>query len=81
MKDFPLKVVNNAFILEFEHFVKATKGCAQNATGKYLKNLKKGVRLALANKWIEDDPFYDIHFHQTQSNRAFLTEEELILIF
>ena len=80
LKDIPLKDVNNAFILEFEHFVKATKGCAQNATVKYLKNLKKVVRLALANKWIEDDPFYDIHFHQTQSNRAFLTEEELNLI-
>lgn len=80
LKDIPLKDINNAFILEFEHFVKVTKGCAQNATVKYLKNLKKVVRLALANKWIEDDPFYDIHFHQTQSNRAFLTEEELNLI-
>ena len=78
--DIPLLEINNAFILEFEHFIKVNKNCAQNATVKYLKNLKKIIRLALANKWINDDPFYDIHFHLTQSNREFLTEEELDII-
>lgn len=76
-KDIPMKELNNEFVLNFEHFVKVEKKCAQNATVKYLKNLKKVTRLALANKWMSDDPFIEIHFHQTQSNRDFLTEEEL----
>lgn len=76
-KDIALKELNNQFVLNFEHFVKVQKNCAQNATVKYLKNLKKITRLALANKWMTDDPFLEIRFHQTQSNRDFLTEEEL----
>lgn len=76
-KDIALKELNNQFIQNFEHFVKVQKNCAQNAAVKYLKNLKKITRLALANKWMNDDPFLEIRFHQTQSNRDFLTEEEL----
>ena len=77
LKDIPLKELNHEFVLNFEHFVKVQKNCAQNAAVKYLKNLKKITRLALVNKWIADDPFSEIRFHQTQSNRDFLTEEEL----
>ena len=77
LKDIPLKELNHEFVLNFEHFVKVQKNCAQNAAVKYLKNLKKITRLALVNKWITDDPFTEIRFHQTQSNRDFLTEEEL----
>mgnify|MGYP002228002122 CR=1 FL=1 len=32
------------------------------------------------NKWITDDPFLEIHFKQTKTNRAFLTEEELNIL-
>ena len=77
LKDTPLKELNDEFVLNFEHFVKVQKNCAQNAVVKYLKNLKKITRLALTNKWIVDDPFSEIRFHQTQSNRYFLTKEEL----
>ena len=49
----------------------------KTAPPKYLKNLKKIIKTALVNKWITDDPFLEIHFKQTRTNRAFLTEEEL----
>ena len=75
--DIPLKNINQEFVKEFEHFIKTEKDCAQNATVKYLKNLKKIIRNALVNKWMDDDPFVEIRFHQTASNREFLTEEEL----
>lgn len=75
--DIPLKDINHEFVKEFEHFIKKEKDCAQNATIKYLKNLKKIIRNALVNKWMDDDPFVEIRFHQTASNREFLTEEEL----
>lgn len=75
--DIPLKDINHEFVKEFEHFIKTEKDCAQNATVKYLKNLKKIIRNALVNKWMDDDPFVEIRFHQTAGNREFLTEEEL----
>lgn len=77
ISDIPLKNINQEFVKEFEHFIKTEKDCAQNATVKYLKNLKKIIRNALVNKWMDDDPFVEIRFHQTASNREFLTEEEL----
>jgi ribosomal protein L31E len=39
--DIPLQDLNNAFVRDFEHFIRVEKECAQNATVKYLKNLKK----------------------------------------
>lgn len=39
--DIPLKNINQEFVKEFEHFIKTEKDCAQNATVKYLKNLKR----------------------------------------
>lgn len=39
--DIPLKDVDHDFIMHFEHFIKVEKNCAQNATVKYLKNLKR----------------------------------------
>ena len=42
-----------------------------------MKNLKKVVRIALANDWIKKDPFYGIHFKQEEVNVEFLSREEL----
>ncbi|MFR9628524.1 MAG: site-specific integrase [Rikenellaceae bacterium] len=79
-EDLPLKSINNQFIHDFEHFLKVEKRCAQNAAVKYLKNLKRITRLALANKLMRDDPFVEVKFRQTKTNRDFLTERELNLI-
>ncbi len=80
LNDIPLYNINHEFISNFEFFIKTEKNCAQNATVKYLKNLKKIIILALTNKWMTDNPFSGIRFKQTQSNREFLSEEELHII-
>jgi hypothetical protein len=49
LTDIPLKNIDNAFIVNFEHFVKTRKNCAQNATVKYMKNLKKVIQFVLGN--------------------------------
>ena len=77
LTDIPLKSINYEFITKFEHFIKIQKNCAQNATVKYLKNLKKIIKTALIKKWITDDPFAEIHFKQTKCNREFLNETEI----
>lgn len=78
--DIPMKNIDREFVSGFEFFIKAEKNCAQNATVKYLKNLKKIISEALANKWMTNDPFFQIRFKQTQTNRDFLLEEELNII-
>lgn len=57
LNDIPLYNINHEFISNFEFFIKTEKNCAQNATVKYLKNLKKIIILALTNKWMTDNPF------------------------
>ena len=75
MADIPLKDITDEFIRGFEHYLKTNKPCSQNATVKYLKNLKKIIRLALANHWIVVDPFFEIRLRQTATNLAFFLEE------
>lgn len=76
----PLRNINHEFVSNFEFFIKTEKNCAQNAAVKYMKILKKIITLALTNKWMTDNPFNGIKFKQTQSNREFLSEEELHII-
>lgn len=80
ISDLPIRELDQAFITGFEHFIKTEKSCAQNATVKYLKNLKRIARIALANKWMDTDPFFDIQFKYTPTNREFLVEEEIRLL-
>ena len=80
LSDIPLKDIDYNFIQAFEHFVKTVKNCQQNATVKHLKNFKRIIRIALLNHWIISDPFAEIHFKQTPTNRDCLLEEELQLI-
>jgi site-specific recombinase XerD len=75
--DLLLKELNPAFINNFEYFLKTTHKCNHNSTTKYLKNFKKITRIALANDWMEKDPFAPIKFHLDEVDMAFLTEEEL----
>lgn len=77
-KSLPIKIFNSVICL----FSERNRNCyvLQNATVKYLKNLKKIITLALTNKWMTDNPFSGIRFKQTQSNREFLSEEELHII-
>ena len=39
--------------------------------------VKKITKTAILKKWINEDPFADIHFKQTKTNRDFLNESEL----
>lgn len=80
LSDIPIKEVDYPFIQNFEYFIKTTKDCKQNATVKYLKNLKRVIKIALINQWISIDPFAEIHFKQVQSNREFLLEDEIQII-
>ena len=48
-----------------------------NSALKHLKELKKIMRIALANGWIKKDPFYGIRLRRDEVNVEFLSREEL----
>ncbi|MCO5724983.1 site-specific integrase [Robiginitalea marina] len=76
-KDLPLNKLDHSFITGFEYFLKSQKNCGHNTTVKYIVNLKKIVRIAYANEWIERDPFFHWKASWKNRERQYLTEEEL----
>ncbi len=62
---------------DFEHFLRVNKGNGNNAAIRYVRYLKKVTRVALANKWLDEDPFIDKHYSRTATNRGHLGEEEV----
>lgn len=78
--DMLLREIDNKFVKDFEVFLKTQRGCQHNSSIKHLKNLKKIVRIAQANDWIRNDPFFNTKFSYTDTNVEFLTQEELEIL-
>lgn len=77
VKDIPMKKLTSGMVDDFEHHLRIKKGCANNAAVKYIRYLKNVVRVGIANKWIDDDPFVGKRYTRTKSEREKLTEAEL----
>jgi hypothetical protein len=75
--DILLSEINSQFITDFDFYLKTVRKCQQNSSLKHLKNLKKVIRIALANDWIRKDPFFGIQFKHAETNIEFLSHEEL----
>ena len=63
---------------DFEHFLRVTKENGNNAAVKYIRYLKKVTRIALANKWMDEDPFINKRYTRTQARREALNEDKRI---
>ena len=77
VEDMPFRAIDNEFVRNFHIFLKVDKKAEQNTANKYCKNLKKIVRLALDNNWMEVNPFQGIKFSAKATTREFLSEKEL----
>jgi integrase len=76
----PLQSINHEFIKNFEHYLKTIRNCGHNTTVKYIRNLRKIIRIALSNDCIKLDPFRNIKYSLKEVNRAYLTDSELKLL-
>jgi site-specific recombinase XerD len=75
--DISLNKINAEFINNYGLFLKTEKGCQNNSAIKHLKIFKKIIRIAMANDWINKDPFASVKFKQNEVHVEFLTMEEL----
>lgn len=78
--DFPVKDIDNQFINSFVYYLKTELNLSHNSALKYLAYLKKIMRVAFSNGWIEKDPFYNFKMKVEQIDREFLSKEEIIKI-
>jgi len=69
--------LNYAFITMFEAWLKTVKKCAHNTATKHIRRLKKVVNMALANEWLQRDPFMKYKCSYKPVNRGYLTNDEL----
>lgn len=78
--DMYLKQLDYSFITNLEKYFKVVKNCNHNSAAKYIKNFKKVINLAIANDWIDKDPFLKYKITLKEIKRTYLTEEELFKI-
>ena len=76
-EDFLLRDVNFSFIKNFEFYMKTERNCAHNTTVKYIKNIKKIIRIAMSNSWIKQDPFRDIKYRFDDVDSVYLDDDDL----
>lgn len=79
-EDLALADLNQQFVKDYELYLKTVRNCNHNSATKYLKNFKKIVRIALANRWMENDPFATIKFKLKPVDAIYLTGKELELM-
>lgn len=76
-EDYPMNEIKHLFITKFEYFLKTKRECNHNSALKYVNNFKKIIRIALANQWMDRDPFYNYKVQFESVEREFLNEEEV----
>ena len=76
-KDIPLRDVNHSLVQDYIHFLKVEKNLSENTLIRYMKVIKKITNMAIANDWIQKNPFASIKFHEQEVHKEFLTKEEL----
>lgn len=74
---YPMNDINHQFISKFEYFLKTKRECNHNSALKYVNNFKKIIRIALANQWMDRDPFYNYKVQFETVEREYLDEEEV----
>jgi len=57
LSDIPIKELSYKFIVDFESYAKIHWGCRINAAIKHIERIRKVINLAVANNWIDKDPF------------------------
>jgi len=77
MDDMPIKRVRFNVVREFQEFLMAERALAYNTSIKVLQLLKKITRRALKSGWLKIDPFSEMTLTLKETDRPYLTDEEL----
>lgn len=76
-RDYPLKKLKFHFIVDFEHYLKTVKNQKQITVNKAIQRLRKVVRTALDEGYLDNDPFTRYRPKKVVKEVVFLSVEEL----
>jgi site-specific recombinase XerD len=77
INDISIKLVNIAFLNDFDFYLRNTKNCNNNSTIKYIRNFGKIIKQCYVNDWIEKDPFIKYKSKVKEIERVYLSEKEI----
>ncbi len=78
--DMYLHELNHKFIIEFDLFMRTHEKLKHNAVMKNMQQLKRVIKICLNNGWIEKDPFVNYSCKMNETERGYLTAQELDVI-
>lgn len=76
-KDFPLNKLNPQFLADFEHYLKTVKDQKQVTLNKAIQRLRKPIKVAVAEGYLDKDPFAQHKPGRVLKEVVFLSTEEL----
>ena len=76
-KEYYLSDIDLAFLNNFDHFLRRTKGIGNNTTVKYMALFKRVLNVAIEHGWLEKNPFQGYKGRTRVVDREYLTEAEL----
>jgi site-specific recombinase XerD len=77
LEDLPLKRIDVKYINGFIYFLKTEQNLSHNSALKYVAYLKKIIRVAYANGWLDKDPFYNFKLRPKTIDKEFLSKNEM----
>jgi len=80
LSDIALKELTPAFITDFDMFLRVDKHCCNNTVWIYTCPLRTMISIAINNGWLVRDPFCDYEIQKEDTERGWLTREEINLL-
>ena len=77
VKDIPLRKLKGQFLEEFQYYLKTEKGQKQVTVNKAIQRLRKPVKVAVGEGYLESDPFAQHKPGRVHKEVIFLTKDEL----
>jgi site-specific recombinase XerD len=75
--DIPLSSLDRKFILQFDSFLRVKYGLTHNTVMKHLKQVKRVIHMAMSFGYMDRDPFDGHKTTYKETNRGFLTMDDL----
>jgi integrase len=77
ISDIALKEIQPTFAPDFEMYLRADKHLAVNTTARYVCGLLMMLHRSVDYGWVDRYPFSDYHVKEVETEKGFLTKEEL----
>jgi len=77
LDDIDIKRIDNAFVNEYDFYLRSVRKCNNNTTLKYIKNFGKIIRICLSNGWIVRNLFLNYKGKIKIGNPVHLNKDEI----